>query len=1633
MIRLQPLCLLVLLAAPAAQAASSTVFILSVSPASPSTYGQAVTLSAFVSPLAAPITITFLDGTTPIGAATTNANNTAILPPISSLSAGTHSLQATFPIVGGGTFGSNIVPYTVNKVPTSITVSSSPNPSTFGQTVTITATVTASLAGETGTVSFFDGATQLGAPITVNSSGVATFQTSGLAVGSHTITATYSGDAYFAVSSSVTTQAVNRVTGTTTLSSSPNPSVFGQTVTITVTVAAGATGNVSFFDSQTPLGTSALNSNGTATFQTSTLAIGDHNLAAIYLGDADHSQNTSNTVVQTVNRVSTVTTLSVSPNPANSGQTVTLTASVAPSSATGTVTFLDGTNPIGTATLSGGAATTTTSTLAAGSHSLTATYNGDANNSPSTSPTVTLNVGQTATSTSLAASPNPAAVGQTVTLTATVTPSSATGTVTFRDGTNPIGTATLSNGSATTTTASLAVGSHSLTAVYGGDTADSPSTSAPVTEIVKASTTTSLTASPNPATPGQTVTITATVAPSDATGTVTFVDGTNPIGTARLNNGAASLTTASLAAGSHSLTATYSGDGTFSGSSGAVTLVVGKASTTTNLTASPTSLSPGQSVTLTATVAPSNATGTVTFVDGTNPIGTAPLNNGSAVLTTTSLAAGSHSLTATYGGDSNFNGSTSAPVGVAVGQGSTATSLSVSPLNAILGQPVTLTATVTPSSASGTVTFRDGTNPIGTAPLNNGSAVLTTTGLAAGSHSLSATYGGDSNFNGSTSAPVGVAVGQGSTATSLSVSPLNAILGQPVTLTATVTPSGASGTVTFRDGTNPISTAPLTNGSATFTTSTLTVGSHTLTAVYSGDNTFSASTSNPIVEVINQAATATQTSLSVSPNPAPSGQPVSLNALVVPSTATGTVTFLDGGAAIGTATLVNGTATFTTSTLTVGSHSLTASYGGDNADSPSTSGGITEIINAPNGTVTLSAAPNPANFGQTVTLTITVSPASSTGTVTVFDSVTAGTVGGTATLSNGTATITTSTLKVGSHSLQAFYSGPNNLTGQSNFVTETINPAPTTTTLTVSPTFTMTAAVTPSGATGTVTFKDGSATLGTATLSNGTATFSVATLAPGSHTLTATYNGDGNFAPSTSNPVTVTPGLQTTTTTLTVSPTTSAPGQTVTLTATVSPSAATGTVTFLDGSATLGTATLNTGTATFTITTLTTGTHTLTASYGGDSSNGPSTSNAVTETVGTATRTALSVSPNPSASGQTVTLTAVVTPSTATGKVTFLDGSTTLGTANLSGGTATFTIATLTAGGHSLTASYGGDANNAPSTSTAVTQTVNPGTPLQISPGSIPSAILGVAYSQTFTASGGTPPLTWSLVSGTQDLTMTTSGNNGVLAGTPKTAGAFQLTVRVQDSLGQASAAVLAWTVNPALPPISITAPQPTTISDQPVPQASLGTGYPVALNATYQLMFTSTPSLGAGYTAVQFVTGGTTSPTIAIPANSTTPVNLPAVQLGSVAGTITVQLASLTVAGTSQTVPLPSPVPSFPITVPRLAPIIVPGSVKITSVTSSGFQVFLDASSTPRDLTSANVTFTAASGTTLNGTSFTISLTSAATPWFDPANATGVANGGALSLTLPFTFTGSTSALGTASVTLTNSVGTSAAVSGGQ
>ena len=154
----------------------------------------------------------------------------------------------------------------------------------------------------------------------------------------------------------------------------------------------------------------------------------------------------------------------------------------------------------------------------------------------------------------------------------------ASGTVTFKDGATTLGTGTLNGaGVATFTTATLSVGHHTITAVYGGDASFNASTSNTVDqEVQKADTATALASSANPSKFGQSVTFTATVtvvAPGAGTptGTVTFKDGATTLGTGTLNGaGVATFTTAALAAGSHYITATFSGDGSFNGSTSSV-------------------------------------------------------------------------------------------------------------------------------------------------------------------------------------------------------------------------------------------------------------------------------------------------------------------------------------------------------------------------------------------------------------------------------------------------------------------------------------------------------------------------------------------------------------------------------------------------------------------------------------------------------------------------------------------------------------------------------------------------------------------------------------------------------------------------------------------------------------------------------------------------------------------------------------------------------------------------------------------------------------------------------------------------------------------------------------------------------
>src|SRR5205823_6107297 len=183
----------------------------------------------------------------------------------------------------------------------------------------------------------------------------------------------------------------------------------------------------------------------------------------------------------------------------------------------------------------------------------------------------------------------------------------------------------------------------------------------------------------------------------------------------------------------------------------------------------------------------------------------------------------------------------------------------------VSGQPVTFTATVKAKTAgagipTGTVTFKDGPSALGTGTLNGaGQATFVTRTLAVGAHPITASYGGDATFSGSTSSTLTETVKKASTATVVSSSANPSLTGQAETFTATVTAKspGAgtpSGKVTFKDGETAItncSNLSLNKGQASCTTSSLSVGSHSITATYGGSSTFLPSTSPALTQTVN--------------------------------------------------------------------------------------------------------------------------------------------------------------------------------------------------------------------------------------------------------------------------------------------------------------------------------------------------------------------------------------------------------------------------------------------------------------------------------------------------------------------------------------------------------------------------------------------------------------------------------------------------------------------------------------------------------------------------------------------------------------------------------------------------------------
>ncbi len=188
----------------------------------------------------------------------------------------------------------------------------------------------------------------------------------------------------------------------------------------------------------------------------------------------------------------------------------------------------------------------------------------------------------------------------------------------------------------------------------------------------------------------------------------------------------------------------------------------------------------------------------------------------------------------------------------------TTTTLSSSVNPSLLGRPVVLSATVSPQSGSGTptgtVTFQNGAAVLATQTLSGGAASYTTSNLPPGSNTLTAVYGGDSNFSGSTSAPLNQVV-QVATTTTLTSSLNPSTYGEAVTFTAVVTPAPPDGeTVSFmkEKGKTVLGTGTLSGGTAIFVTSALPVGATSVTAVYGGDSGFKGSKSKPVKQVVEE-------------------------------------------------------------------------------------------------------------------------------------------------------------------------------------------------------------------------------------------------------------------------------------------------------------------------------------------------------------------------------------------------------------------------------------------------------------------------------------------------------------------------------------------------------------------------------------------------------------------------------------------------------------------------------------------------------------------------------------------------------------------------------------------------------------
>ncbi len=405
---------------------------------------------------------------------------------------------------------------------------------------------------------------------------------------------------------------------------------------------------------------------------------------------------------------------------------------------------------------------------------------------------------------------------------------------------------------------------------------------------------------------------------------------------------------------------------------------VGVISTTTSLTSDNYNVHYGQAFTLTAQVQPSaygnaNPTGVVTFSSSTQGVlGSSSIDgSGRATFTSGVLPVGPNSITATYQGDGNYSSSASnPPVGVYISLVNATLAAVVNPsINVPYGAIATVTATVTLpyllASPSGPVTAQISSGAPNSATLspnpgsNSATANIDLNVPPPGHYSVQVTCQGTTNFQCQTPVNLAISVVKGYTNTSVAVTPASPQAGQPVSITATIVNSGNGtttytygGAVTFFDSGRPIATVPVATNQATTQISLAGNRTHNLTATYTGDTNWNASTSDAVAVTPTILADALTLSSNVAGSTSLAGVNIIFTGTVstnvtYSSGPTGTLTFFDtfNGAVVQlggpTAIVPNGPSAsfglFTTTGLLPGVHSIYVQYSGDDNYAAATS------------------------------------------------------------------------------------------------------------------------------------------------------------------------------------------------------------------------------------------------------------------------------------------------------------------------------------------------------------------------------------------------------------------------------------------------------------------------------------------------------------------------------------------------------------------------------------------------------------------------------------------------------------------------------------------------------------------------